>query len=37
MIRLNKGRLPAIIPVNGTPTAHAATQNLGISVYSAIE
>jgi hypothetical protein len=32
MIRLNSGRFPAIIPVRGTPTAHAAIQNLGISL-----
>jgi hypothetical protein len=32
MIRLNKGRLPAIMPVSGTPTEHAAIQNLLVSL-----
>jgi hypothetical protein len=32
MIRRNKGRLPAIMPVRGTPTEHAAIQNLLVSL-----
>ena len=37
MIRLNSGRFPAIIPVRGTPSAHAAIQNLFISFVSRCE